>query len=322
MLTLRQILKKAWQITWQNPALWFFGIFVALLGAGGEIEILWRSVTLGQAEGDKGLLWSFLSGFIDGKLFTLAAFKGFFKALVTQPLVLFIMMLILMVVIGIVVLLVWLTIVSQTGLVNGVIDSVKSNKKTTWGKNFAAGVYKFWPVLSLNAIVKILFWLLFMILGYIATLNFIGYGPLFIVSFVIFILSIIIVSLIIKYAIFAVVIRNSNFSDSIKSAVDLFRKNWLLSLEVAVVLFVIYCVANSIFAIPRGLMFLYGLKLYNVSPIIFYSINVLIVVFFVIIQMFLAIFHWTSWVLVYEVISSKTVKMSSRLVEIFYKIFS
>jgi len=39
----RNILKQAWQLTWRNKYLWWFGIFAALLGNGGEFEILFNN---------------------------------------------------------------------------------------------------------------------------------------------------------------------------------------------------------------------------------------------------------------------------------------
>ena len=39
----RNILKQAWKITWRNKYLWWLGIFAALLGNGGEFEILFNN---------------------------------------------------------------------------------------------------------------------------------------------------------------------------------------------------------------------------------------------------------------------------------------
>jgi hypothetical protein len=36
----RSILKRAWEISWKFKYLWFFGLFAALLGNGGEFEII------------------------------------------------------------------------------------------------------------------------------------------------------------------------------------------------------------------------------------------------------------------------------------------
>src|SRR3989338_4797304 len=40
----RNILKQAWTLTWRNKYLWWFGIFAALLGNGGEFEILFNNI--------------------------------------------------------------------------------------------------------------------------------------------------------------------------------------------------------------------------------------------------------------------------------------
>ena len=36
----RNILRQAWRLTWRNKYLWWLGIFAALLGSSGELEIL------------------------------------------------------------------------------------------------------------------------------------------------------------------------------------------------------------------------------------------------------------------------------------------
>ena len=67
MFTYRQILRKAWDVTWQHPPLWFFGFFLAFLGVGGEVAILLGSVSLGDSQ---AFLPSLLLGFIEGGLFS------------------------------------------------------------------------------------------------------------------------------------------------------------------------------------------------------------------------------------------------------------
>ena len=42
MFLYRNILSQAWKITWRSKYLWFFGLFAALLGNGGELEIVFR----------------------------------------------------------------------------------------------------------------------------------------------------------------------------------------------------------------------------------------------------------------------------------------
>ena len=73
MPTYRQILGKAWQIAWRNPSLWFFGFFVIMLGSGGEIEILLRSITLRR---DEGIIAVLLSGLTQGGFFSLGTFTN------------------------------------------------------------------------------------------------------------------------------------------------------------------------------------------------------------------------------------------------------
>src|SRR3990167_11185977 len=46
----RNILKQSWRLTWRNKYLWIFGIFAALLGNGGELEILFNTLFRGGSD--------------------------------------------------------------------------------------------------------------------------------------------------------------------------------------------------------------------------------------------------------------------------------
>lgn len=318
MLTFRQILNKAWQITWQNPGLWFFGLFVALLGSAGEIEIFLRAATL---KIEPGILTAFFSGLVEGGFFSLAGLKGLLIALVSQPLSLFIVLLLLMIIFGLTIFIIWLIIVSQGALINGAIHIIK-NKKLSWSENFYFGISKFWSILTLNILAKVIFWLLFIVLGVFAALKFPDLVFLFIIVFILFISVLVIISFIIKYAICGVVLKNWQFSDALKLALKLFYKNWLLSLEIAIILFLIYLIINSLLIFFISLIFLYALRLFSVFFTAILLVLLTLVIIFIVVQIFLAVFHWTTWVLVFEILTNKKIIFISRLVNGWKKIFS
>ncbi len=317
MLTYRQILKKAWQIAWQNPALWFFGFFVAFVGSVGEIEIFLRSISL---EPEEGILQALLSGFIEGGLFTLGGLKGLLAALTTRPISLFIALLLLMIILGGSAFFIWLIVVSQGALVNGVVGVLKA-KKTSWLENFSFGLSKFWPILILSILLKVILWGLFIVLGFFAALKFTGSVFLFIPAFVIFISLVVTLSFVIKYAIFGVILKNHSVGDSLNSALNLFYKNWLLSLEVAFILFLIFLVANSFLVFLVGLIFSYILKLFSDFSFLILLVLIIFAFIFIAIQILLTIFHWAAWILVFEVLTSKKAILVSRLISGFKRIF-
>jgi len=107
MFTYRQILHKAWQITWQHPALWFFGFFLAFLGVGGEVEILLGSISLGDSQ---ALIPSLLLGFVEGGLFSANGLLGMAQALVQRPFSFLSLLLWLVTILALAAIVVWLVV--------------------------------------------------------------------------------------------------------------------------------------------------------------------------------------------------------------------
>lgn len=316
MPTYRQILSKAWQITWRNPILWFFGLFVSILGGGGEIEILLKSPNLGGG----GLFQSFFDTLAERGQFFLPALQGLPKLLITQPFAIFIILLSLMVIFWLTVFVIWLVVVGQTALIKGTVDTIKS-KRLNWLENFRIGLAKFWPIFSLNAVERVVFWFLFGVLGFFATLRQPYFAPLFGLSFLIFIPLIIILAFIIKYAICAVVLKNQRFLAALKSALRLFFQNWLLSLEIACIWFLIFALVNSFLVFFVPLIYFYSLKLfyfYSAAPFLAGAITFILFAF---VQAFLAVFYWATWTIVFEILTSKKIIAVSRLTSGFKKIF-
>ena len=54
MFLYRDVLSQAWKNTWQNKYLWFFGLFAALLGGWGDLEIVFRGLN-GSEQGMPGV---------------------------------------------------------------------------------------------------------------------------------------------------------------------------------------------------------------------------------------------------------------------------
>ena len=227
----RNILKQGLKISWQNKYLWFFGLFAALLGNTNEYEILFGGLSNETGQ-------NFFAGFsriAETGIFSKQSLSGIGQIMAENPLSLLLLLIIGLVMLALSAFLVWLMIISQAALVNNSAKII-TNKKHNFQNGAVSGMKNFWPVFGLNAISKFVVYLVFALLGlsFIATLK-----PIYIFIFIIFIPIAIALSFMIKYAIAYVVIRGSGFKDSIKQGWQLFARNWLISLEMAFLLFAI-----------------------------------------------------------------------------------
>jgi len=227
----RNIIKKAWEITWKFKYLWFFGLFAALLGNGGEYEIISRTFTDdGQTQ-----LFPNLSTIASTGIFTLTGIKNIFKIALTDPANFSITLVILLVSLALVIFLVWLVVISQAALVNGSAKIIQ-NKKTNFKDTLQAGMGKFWPVFALNLINRLILSGVFILLLVPVLLSFSLVSLTYIVAFVVLIPVAILISFIIKYSIGYVVVKGQGILEAISSGWGLFRKNWIISIEMALLL--------------------------------------------------------------------------------------
>lgn len=235
----RKILSRAWQITWRSKYLWFFGLFAALLGNGGELEIIFRGFN-----GD--ISQKLLPGwqrFAETGIFNTNIFSNAGRLLINDPISLIFILVVFLMIIFLVGFLIWLVIVSQAALVNNSANII-AGKSHDFKQGLEVGLKKFWPVLGLNILIKAMIYIVFVLLSLpvifsVAQSNFIAANLLFLISFLLFIPLAIALSFIIKYAIAYVVIKGSRFVEAIKLGWQLFIKNWLVSVEMAFILFFI-----------------------------------------------------------------------------------
>ncbi len=235
----RNILSRAWQITWRSKYLWFFGLFAALLGNGGELEVIFRGFSGDMSQG----LFPALRRFAETGIFSKQAIANIGQLVLEDPISLFFVLAVFLILVILICFLIWLVIVSQAALVNNSANII-AGKNHDFKQGIEAGMKKFWPVLGLNLLIKIIIYLVFVLLSLpvifsIGQSSFIKANLLFVISFLIFIPVGIVLAFIIKYAIAYVVIKGSQFLEAIKLGCQLFVKNWLISLEMAFILFFI-----------------------------------------------------------------------------------
>lgn len=244
MFSYRNLLKQAWATTWEHKYLWFLGLFASLVAGSGSWEYQVITQNLGQnpIEGSYMRMGSILAIGDVLKNFFLglaSVFRNDFWTVLN-------IFSILIITATLLIFFIWMAVSSQAALV-GSLKKLLTAKKKPEGLSIRASLSEghryFWPVLSLNILVKILIYFAFFLVGLPLLLMTISDSSalfaLYIIIFVIFIPLAMSLSLLIKYAIAYKVIENKSFVASLEHGTRLFKNNWLISLEMAVILFLI-----------------------------------------------------------------------------------
>ncbi|MFH0956047.1 MAG: hypothetical protein V1801_02435 [Candidatus Falkowbacteria bacterium] len=261
----RNILKQAWVLTWRNKYLWWFGIFAALLGNGGEFEILFNNA---GANPSQALFPAWQRVFSTG-VFSGHTLANIGNLLQRDTLNMIFVLIVCLIALAICLFLVWLVIVSQATIVNNSAAIIKQ-KKHALRDGLDAGILNFWPVLVLNIIIKAVIYILLVAISLPAIFfqgNF-NANLFYIIALVIIVPVAIILSFIMKYAVAYVVINKSKVWPAIQQSFRLFKENWLVSFEMAIILFfinllvgLVIVLAILVLAVPflfLGLIFYYS----------------------------------------------------------------
>ncbi len=248
-------------MTWKHKFLWFFGLFSSLLAAGGSIEykILDQNVSQGLINGSLLGAGSFAQAIYLIKNFCLGFINLFSYDFVTILSTITVILLCLVLTIT----LIWLAVSSQAALVISVKKILANNKKKdnilTVRNSLSAGHKKFWPVLGLNIIIKIaanaIIFIISLPLIFLVLKDSSLFVFVYVILFVIFLPIAISLSLMLKYAIAYSVLENDNFINSIEKGWKLFIKNWLISVEMAIILFIINFFASLVILLAITILF-------------------------------------------------------------------
>lgn len=262
-------MKKSWEIVKNYKALWFLGFLSIIFASGGEYNIIANVLSKDMMSGVNSIASIYSDKATAGSL--LSGLSSVFK---TSPEAFVWLLFLLVIIAGLVIFILYIAINSQSTLIRASARILTSKKrgyldfKDSWNsskKNFC-------PVLSINILMRAIITGLFFIAGLPLLFLIINNG--FGVSFVFSLLFILLVpvsfavALIGKYAIMYNVLEDMPFSRSIASAWKLFKKNWILSLEMSFILFFInfgigfiaiviaYCLIMLPLIIPPFLFFL------------------------------------------------------------------
>ncbi|MFA5052030.1 MAG: hypothetical protein WC544_03135 [Patescibacteria group bacterium] len=248
----RDVLRRAYEMVKGNKFLWAFGFFASFLGLGGEFESLFRDYSnVAQTSSrildlrtmmETGVIWTILANVRDA--FSAQPVQAFF----------FIFM---VVIVGLVML--WLAIVSQIALFHSA-NKINKKQPVTYHEGFVVGNRFFMPVLVINIVVKVILYGLLIVIGlplisWLLIHNNLWGGFIFVfLLFFIYIPLTAVVSFVIKFAIAYIVIQGRPAGEAMRSAWELFKKNWLVSVEMALVVLVMGIVYGLAIIVTLGLV--------------------------------------------------------------------
>jgi hypothetical protein len=289
-----EILKKAWDITWKNRYLWWFGFFLAL-GLNGL-----SSNQSFNAEKD---------GKNQEKVFSaLANFYNHHQELVITLFAIVSLLLILLII---------LKIISRAGLIKSVAE-IEKGKVGSFKKGFGEGKKYFWRVLAINFIVGIFtFFLIAVIFSPIVFLiylkSYIVALFLGILAIIIFIVLMVLVSFLKEYAQIYLIISNISVNSALESGYQLFIKN----IWPSIIFSIIFIPISLVLGIGIFLSFLIFVLTFGIIGLIFYflfaKVGALIIailgilafaIFVLALGSVFETFKQTAWVLFFQEVAS------------------
>lgn len=303
----RQLLKKSYLIAKRYKFLWFFGVFAALFGNGGEVQMLFRASEIVPKLPTNLNAWSeFISLYTPAEFLANAWYLIQVQPAVAIPL--FIILLLIFVFI------VWMVMIGQAGLVYGAAR-INSSKAVDFRSVFAAS-YPFAPkAFVLNFLTRFILYgglvillIPFAFLVMINNENPIGMYGIILLSFIVLVPLAMIMNFILKYAMVYLVVEGESVGQSFLKAFSLFWKNWFVSIEMAVLMFLInLAVGISVFILLFfvGVPFLALAVLFSalgyvvMANLAFVVALLLFIVLIVMAGAWLATFQYSAWTMLF-----------------------
>jgi len=304
----KEVFKKALFISWKNKFLWIFGFFATFI-SGGIFEIFIKS------SGRLTKEWAVIKLFNIINFFQSFSWTNIKTTAENSPTHLIKLLLSGLLLLGLAILIIWLATVSQMALVRAA-NLFNKNKKTDLKDSFNSVKPYFWNVLGLNILGKLATFVLLLLLALPLLFQSGSFwlGLLYVLLYLIVIATVLIISFIIIYSVAYVVLKKKKFIESIIDAWRLFIKNWIVSLEVALILFII----NILGGFALGILLFVAAIPFILLSVIFYflSLNVLlglilILTFIVLLALtilfssILTCFQISAWTLTFEKLTNK-----------------
>jgi hypothetical protein len=324
MFFYRSLLKQSFLATWKYKHLWLFGLFAAIVAGSGswEYQLLTQNINQNLVDGSY-LLFSQLVTVVDLiKNFGLGLVDLFHHDFWTILNALTVLLLSAMILVTFI----WLAIVSQTALVDDakkILTNKKKDLKLSIRDSLTKAAPHFWSVLCLDILAKILVTFIFVIVSLPLLLMVIHdsliLAIVYTILFVLFIPLSLAVSLFMKYAIAYLILEKKSFVGSIKHAWRLFLNNWLVSVEMAIILFIINFLFSGVIIIVLCLFLLPIFLLGLMFQINWLAITILLLAIIVIaiLGSALVTFQTVTWTKLF--LSLKEDKVLAKLERIFQK---
>ena len=243
----RVIFRRVLKISWHHKWVWLLAFFAAFIGNGGVYEALLRgfnNVSEGQS------IFFTLQEYARSGVWGMMSWSKLVNLWQTDPSAFGLSLLGSVTLLCVLAILIVLGVVSQAGVV---YFMVKRDEGEEIGlmKSFRHGLERFWPVLEINVITKLVLLGILTLLTYVASVFYFNNSTwntvVYIAAFVIFMLFGIIIYFLTIYGTAYAVLRDKNVWPAITAAWKLFKKHALLNLEMGLLLFVLNVLAAVVF---------------------------------------------------------------------------
>ena len=240
---MRRVLKISWHHKW----VWLLAFFAAFIGNGGIYEALLRgfnNVSEGQS------IFFTLQEYARSGVWSMMSWSKLVSLWQTDPSAFGLNLLGSVTLLCVLAILIVLSVVSQAGVVYSMVK-LDEDEKVSIKQSFCHGIDRFWAVLEINVITKLVLLGILTFLTYVASVFYFENGTwntvVYIVAFALFMLFGIVVYFLTIYGTAYAVLRNKNVFPAIKSAWKLFRRHVLLNLEMGLLLFILNILAAIAF---------------------------------------------------------------------------
>ncbi len=259
MFSYRSILKQAWVIVWTHKYLWFFGLFASLTVAGGSME--YRYITQVFSNGVVNGSYQGLNSLLAISELGQKIWFGLIDLFSQNIIVIINSFTILLLALTLIVTITWFAVSSQAALIDRIKRILSAKKKASDSSirsGLAVGNEHFWSVLGLNILIRLLisfsFFIISLPLLFMVISDSLILTIAYTILFTIFVPIALSLSLIVKYAISARVLENKSIINSFEKAYKLFLNNWLISLELAMLLFLISFFSSVVILISLAIV--------------------------------------------------------------------
>lgn len=303
----RDIFKRAFFITLHNRFLWIFGFFATFLGLGSIYELV-----INKSLQNSAFFMNISYRLSDATLSGLLISANLNKIKILN-LILFVGAAILC--LALAAAFIWLAISSLGSLIYAA-KNLDLKKKIDFIKSFKKAKEKFWRLLSINLAGKILIFAFLFITGWLFSLillnSSLAKALLFFAIYLILTAVSLAISFLTIYASCFAVLKTGNIKKSIINSCRLFKENWVVSAESAVIMFllnlavkVILFLTLIIFSIPFMLLLvIFYYSAATAAPAILIGIWILFsVLLMVFIGSFFSAFQIVAWTLIFDRIS-------------------